>query len=261
MTGRVAGKNIVITGAGSGMGRVFALGLAREGATIGVLDRSKEAAESVCAELSGAGLTGIPLTADVSHRDQVRSAFDAFVEQTGRLDALFNNAGFNEPMHLLDVTEKNWHAIMNVNALGTLIGIQEGARTMVPLGQGKIINTSSIAGRQGYPSFAPYCASKFAVNALTQAAARALAEHNITCNAFAPGVVDTPLWTKLDEDLMNIGDTNRPGQAMADFAAGILRGRVATGEDILGTALYLASADSDYLTGQVIMIDGGMVLV
>jgi len=132
---------------------------------------------------------------------------------------------------------------------------------MVPLRQGKIVNTSSIAGRQGFPSFAPYCASKFAVNALTQAAARALAEHNITCNAFAPGVVDTPLWTKLDEDLMNIGDADKPGQAMADFAAGILRGRVATGEDILGTALYLASADSDYLTGQVIMIDGGMVLV
>jgi meso-butanediol dehydrogenase/(S,S)-butanediol dehydrogenase/diacetyl reductase len=261
MSERVAGKKIVITGAGSGMGRVFALGLAREGATVGVLDRRKEAAEAVCEELSAAGLTGVPLCADVSNRDQVRSAFDAFVEQTGRLDVLFNNAGFNEPMHLLDVTEENWHAIMDVNALGTLIGIQEGARTMVPLGQGKIVNTSSIAGRQGYPSFAPYCASKFAVNALTQAAARALAEHNITCNAFAPGVVDTPLWTKLDEDLMNIGDADRPGQAMADFAAGILRGRVATGEDILGTALYLASADSDYLTGQVIMIDGGMVLV
>lgn len=261
MTGRVDGKNIIITGAGSGMGRVFALGLAREGATIGVLDFRPEAAAAVCDELSAAGLTGVPLVADVSKRDQVSAAFDVFVEQTGRLDVLFNNAGFNQPMHLLEVTEANWHAIMDVNALGTLIGIQEGARRMVPLRQGKIVNTSSIAGRQGYPSFAPYCASKFAVNALTQAAARALAEHDITCNAFAPGVVDTPLWTKLDEDLMTIGDADRPGQAMADFAADILRGRVATGEDILGTALYLASADSDYLTGQVIMIDGGMVLV
>lgn len=150
---------------------------------------------------------------------------------------------------------------MNVNGLGTLIGIQEGARRMIPRRKGKIINTSSIAGRQGFPSFAPYCASKFAVNALTQAAARALAEHNITCNAFAPGVVDTPLWTTLDRDLLSIGDAETPGQAMADFASGILRGRVATADDILGTALYLASADSDYLTGQVTMIDGGMVLV
>lgn len=261
MAGRVDGRSIVITGAGSGMGRVFALGLAREGGTVGVLDLRQEAAEAVCAELSAEGLTGIPLAADVSRRHQFSAALDAFTEETGRLDVLFNNAGFNQPMHLMDVTEENWHKIMNVNALGTLIGIQEGARRMIPHRQGKIVNTSSIAGRQGFPSFAPYCASKFAVNALTQATARALAEHNITCNAFAPGVVDTPLWTKLDEDLMNIGDAEKPGQAMADFASDILRGRVATGEDILGTALYLASSDSDYLTGQVIMIDGGMVLV
>jgi meso-butanediol dehydrogenase/(S,S)-butanediol dehydrogenase/diacetyl reductase len=261
MSGRVEGKAIVITGAGSGMGRVFALGLAREGGTIGVLDLRKEAAQAVCDELAAEGFKAMALEADVSRRDQVSTALDAFVEEVGQLDVLFNNAGFNVPMRLMDVTEDNWRSIMDVNGLGTLIGIQEAARRMIPRRQGKIINTSSIAGRQGFPSFAPYCASKFAVNALTQAAARGLAANNITCNAFAPGVVDTPLWSKLDEDLMSIGDSEEPGQAMADFSSGILRGHVATGEDILGTALYLASSDSDYLTGQVIMIDGGMVLV
>jgi meso-butanediol dehydrogenase / (S,S)-butanediol dehydrogenase / diacetyl reductase len=261
MAGRVDGKGIVITGAGSGMGRVFALGLAAEGATVGVLDRDPAAADGVAAEVQSAGGTALALTADVSVREQVAAALDRFVDRAGRLDVLFNNAGFNRPMHLLDVTEENWHSIMDVNALGTLIGIQEGARRMIPNRSGKIVNTSSIAGRQGYPSFAPYCASKFAVNALTQAAARALAGHDITCNAFAPGVVDTPLWTQLDADLLEIGDAERPGQAMADFSAGILRGRPATPEDILGTALFLASADSDYVTGQVVMVDGGMVLV
>ena len=261
MAGRVETKRIVITGAGSGLGRVFALGLAAEGATVGVLDRDGVAAERVAAEVRSAGGAALALTADVSARQQVAAALDTFVDQAGRLDVLFNNAGFNRPMHLLDVTEENWRSIMDVNALGTLIGIQEGARRMIPHRSGKIVNTSSIAGRQGYPSFAPYCASKFAVNALTQAAARALAEHDITCNAFAPGVVDTPLWTQLDADLLEIGDAERPGQAMADFSAGILRGRPATPEDILGTALFLASADSDYLTGQVVMVDGGMVLV
>jgi meso-butanediol dehydrogenase/(S,S)-butanediol dehydrogenase/diacetyl reductase len=261
MAGRVETKRIVITGAGSGLGRVFALGLAAEGATVGVLDRDGVAAERVAAEVRSAGGAALALTADVSARQQVAAALDTFVDQAGRLDVLFNNAGFNRPMHLLDVTEENWRSIMDVNALGTLIGIQEGARRMIPHRSGKIVNTSSIAGRQGYPSFAPYCASKFAVNALTQAAARALAEHDITCNAFAPGVVDTPLWTQLDADLLEIGDADRPGQAMADFSAGILRGRPATPEDILGTALFLASADSDYLTGQVVMVDGGMVLV
>lgn len=259
--GRVAGKSIVVTGSGSGMGRAFVLALAREGATVGVLDMRSDAAEGVRDEVVAAGGKAMALSADVSRRDQVAAALDSFVETAGRLDVLFNNAGFNRPMHLMDVTEENWHSIMNVNALGTLIGIQEGARRMIPNKSGKIVNTSSIAGRQGYPSFTPYCASKFAVNALTQAAARALAQHNITCNAFAPGVVATPLWTQLDEDLMEIGDSKAPGQAMADFSAGILRGRPATPDDIVGTALYLASHDSDYLTGQIIMIDGGMVLV
>jgi meso-butanediol dehydrogenase/(S,S)-butanediol dehydrogenase/diacetyl reductase len=222
---------------------------------------NRAATQVVCEDIAAKSGSGIALTADVSRRDQVVAAFDAFVDQAGRLDVLFNNAGFNRPMHLLDVTEDNWRSIMDVNALGTLIGIQEAARHMIPRRSGKIINTSSIAGRQGYPSFAPYCASKFAVNALTQAAARALAEYNITCNAFAPGVVDTPLWEQLDADLQAIGDSERPGQAMAEFSAGILRGRPAAPEDLVGTALYLASSDSDYLTGQVIMIDGGMVLV
>jgi meso-butanediol dehydrogenase/(S,S)-butanediol dehydrogenase/diacetyl reductase len=261
MAGRLAGKAIIVTGAGSGMGRAFAMGLAREGATVGVLDVNEDAVQIVCAELGAESLEAVPLRADVSRRDEVVSAFGGFVAEAGKLDVLFNNAGFNKPLRLLDVTEENWHAIMDVNALGTLIGIQEGARHMIPRHSGKIINTSSIAGRQGYPSFAPYCASKFAVNALTQAAARALAEFNITCNAFAPGVVDTPLWARLDADLMSIGDADRPGQAMADFSAGILRGRPAIPEDVVGTALFLASPDSDYMTGQIVMIDGGMVLV
>jgi meso-butanediol dehydrogenase / (S,S)-butanediol dehydrogenase / diacetyl reductase len=261
MAGRVDGKRIVITGAGSGLGEAFALRLAAEGAVVGVLDLDPSAAARVRSSIEGQGGNAMVLAADVSDRAQVVAALDAFVAAEGRLDVLFNNAGFNRPMHLLDVTEDNWHSIMNVNALGTLIGIQEGARRMIPNRSGKIINTSSIAGRQGYPSFAPYCASKFAVNALTQAAARALAEHEITCNAFAPGVVDTPLWTRLDADLLAIGDAEQPGQAMTDFSAGILRGRPALPEDLVGTALFLASADSDYLTGQVLMADGGMVLI
>jgi meso-butanediol dehydrogenase / (S,S)-butanediol dehydrogenase / diacetyl reductase len=261
MTGRVAGKGIVITGAGSGMGRAFAVALAHEGATVGVLDLDATAARRVQVEIEADGGAAVALAADVSNRAQVAAALDAFLIDAGRLDVLFNNAGFNRPMRLLDVTEENWHAVMDVNALGTLLGIQEGAKRMIPHRSGKIINTSSIAGRQGYPSFAPYCASKFAVNALTQAAARALAEHDITCNAFAPGVVDTPLWTQLDADLLEIGDSTEPGQAMTDFASGILRGRPATPQDLVGTALFLASSDSDYLTGAVLMADGGMVLV
>lgn len=261
MAGRLDGVRVAITGGASGMGRAFALGFAREGALVGVLDRDAEGASSVAAAIADAAGTAVGLCADVTARDQVAAALDEVVSRWGGLDVMFNLAGLNVPMHLLDVTEENWHTIMDVNALGTLICIQEAARRMIPTGAGKIVNTSSIAGRQGYPSFAPYCASKFAVNALTQAAARGLAEHNITCNAFAPGVVATPLWERLDKDLVAIGDAERPGDAMAAFSADILRGRPAQPEDLLGTALFLASSDSDYLTGQVLMVDGGMVLV
>jgi meso-butanediol dehydrogenase/(S,S)-butanediol dehydrogenase/diacetyl reductase len=97
--------------------------------------------------------------------------------------------------------------------------------------------------------------------ALTQAAARALAKHGITVNGFAPGVVDTPLWDKLDRDLMAIGESERPGQAMTEFAADMLVGRPARPDEIAGTAAYLASADADHMSGQIVMIDGGMVLV
>ncbi|HKE64177.1 MAG TPA: SDR family oxidoreductase [Micromonosporaceae bacterium] len=262
MPGRVAGKGIVITGAGSGMGRAFALGLAHEGASVGVLDVNEVAARAVAEQINaGDRAAAMALGADVRRRAEIARALDLFVDRFGALDVMFNNAGFNKPMRLLDVTEDNWHSIMEVNALGCLIGIQEAAKRMIPRRNGKIVNTSSIAGRQGYPSFAPYCASKFAVNALTQAAARGFAEFNITCNAFAPGVVDTPLWTQLDADLVEIGDAEQPGQAMADFAAGILRGRPATPDEMVGTALFLASSDSDYITGQIVMADGGMVLV
>jgi meso-butanediol dehydrogenase/(S,S)-butanediol dehydrogenase/diacetyl reductase len=151
---------------------------------------------------------------------------------------------------------------MDVNALGVLIGTQEAAKQMIAQGSGgKIVNTSSIAGRQGYPSFAPYCASKFAVMALTQATARGLAEHGITANAFAPGVVVTPLWDRLDEDLMDIGDADEPGPG---------HGRV------LGRDPARPAGDHrrhrrhravprvrrvGLHDGQVLMIDGGMVLV
>jgi meso-butanediol dehydrogenase / (S,S)-butanediol dehydrogenase / diacetyl reductase len=261
MSGRVAGRRIVVTGAGSGIGHAFVRRFAAEGAVVGVLDVDPTSARSVAEEVSVEGGAAIALTADVRDRTAVARALDTFVDAAGGLDVMFNNAGFNRPMRFMDVTEENWHAVMDVNALGTLIGVQEAARRMIPQGTGKIVNTSSIAGRQGYPSFTPYSASKFAVNAITQAAARALAEHGITCNAFAPGVVATPLWTQLDKDLVEIGDADHEGQAMADFSAGILRGRPATPEDLVGTALYLASSDSDYLTGQVVMVDGGMVLV
>jgi meso-butanediol dehydrogenase/(S,S)-butanediol dehydrogenase/diacetyl reductase len=189
----------------------------------------------------------------------VVTGIERAVDTFGRLDCYFNNAGFNKPMKFLDVTEDNFNAIMNVNALAVFIGTQEAAKQFIRQGNGgKIINTASIAGRTGFPSFAPYSASKAAVISITQSAARALAEHKITVNAFSPGVVQTPLWTQLDKDLEEIGEGDSGFDSMASE---ILLGRAAQPDDIVPTALFLASSDSDYVTGQTMAIDGGMILV
>ena len=259
---RMDGRKVIVTGGAQGIGLGIATRLAQEGAGVMIGDLNSEGAEAAAASLRDSGLDVAAHFVDVSRRDSIQDLVSVTVDRFGRLDVMFNNAGFNKPEPFLQITEEVWHRIMDVNGLGVLLGTQEAAKQMISQGSGgKIINTASIASRQGYASFVPYCASKFAVISIIQGAARALAGHRITVNGFAPGVVDTPLWAQLDEDLMAIGDAEEPGQAMKDFSAGILLGRPAQPEDIAGTALFLASSDSDYMTGQVVMIDGGMVLV
>lgn len=264
--GRVSGRSCIVTGAAQGIGRAIGEALLEEGADVcfadingakvaGVADDNRSRARDAGAKVTHA-------TVDVTDRAQVRAMIGHVVDQFGKLDVKFNNAGVNKPMNFLDVTDENWHFIMGVNGLGCMIGMQEAARQMIAQGGGgKIINTASIASRQGFDNVAPYCASKWAVVSLTQSGARDLARHDITVTGFAPGVVATEMWEEVDRDLMKIGAAERPGQAMEEFSAEILRGRVAQPGDITGTTTFLASKDSDYMTGQIVMIDGGMTLV
>lgn len=259
---KLDGKVVIITGAARGIGKAIGMRLANEGASVVFADLNAEQAEEAAAECREQGGTAMSAGVDVTKRDQVKAMIDKTVAEYGKLDVMFNNAGVNKPQNFLETTEENWNFIMNVNGLGVLIGIQEAAKQMIKQGHGgKIVNTASIAGRQGYANVAPYCASKFAVISLTQSAARDLAQHGITVNGFSPGVVATPLWKQLDEDLMELGESSEPGEAMENFSAGILLGRPAQPDDIAGTASFLASSDSDYITGQIMAIDGGMILV
>jgi len=264
--GRISGRVCIITGAAQGIGRAIGEALLDAGADVCFADINAEKVAAVADENTGrAQLSGGRVTfarVDVTQRNQVRAMIAHTVDTFGKLDVMFNNAGVNRPMNFLEVTEDNWHFIMNVNGLGCMIGIQEAARQMIAQGNGgKIINTASIASRQGFDNVAPYCASKFAVVSLTQSGARDLAKHDITVTGFAPGVVATEMWEQVDLDLVAIGAAERPGQAMEEFSSEILRGRVATPADITGTTTFLASKDSDYMTGQIVMIDGGMTLV
>jgi len=264
--GRLNGRSCIVTGAAQGIGRAIGEALLDEGGDVCFADINGKMAEDVSnANRDRAARNGGKVTwaaVDVSKRDQVRAMIAKAVDVFGKLDVKFNNAGINKPLNFLDVTEDNWRTIMDVNGLGVLIGMQEAAKQMIAQGAGgKIINTASIASRQGFDNVAPYCASKWAVVSLTQSGARDLAKHNITVTGFGPGVVATEMWRQLDKDLMEIGASDREGQAIEEFSADILRGRVATPSDITGTTTFLASKESDYMTGQIVMIDGGMTLV
>lgn len=259
MTDRLTGKTIVVTGGGSGIGAGISRGFAAEGANVVIADLNLEGAQKVADEITATGGSAMAVQVDITDRAQVAAGIASAVAEFGRLDAYFNNAGMNAPMKFLDITEANFELVMKVNALGVLIGTQEAAKQFLAQGGGgKIVNTASIAGRTGFASFAPYSAAKAAIISLTQAAARSLAADKITVNAFAPGVVATPLWKKLDADLEAMGEV---GSNFDSMAGDILLGRPAQPEDIAPTAIFLASSDSDYITGQVIAIEGGMILV
>ena len=259
---RLAGKSAIVTGAAQGIGEEIAIRLAAEGAKVAVADLNFDKARAVAERLKRSGAEAIAVQVDVAERAQMRAAVEATVAAFGRLDILFNNAGFNKPVPFMEVDEANFNAILRVNAWGVMVGTQEAARQMIAQGRGgKIVNTASIAGRQGYAEFAPYCASKASVISLTQAAAREFAKHKITVNAFAPGVVVTPLWDGLEQDMIDKGVIKRRGEFIESFSSSILLGFPSKPRDIVGVAAFLASPDSDYVTGQIIMADGGMVLV
>jgi meso-butanediol dehydrogenase/(S,S)-butanediol dehydrogenase/diacetyl reductase len=268
---RMIDRVCIVTGAARGIGRAIGEALLDAGARVCFADingaQVAEVAEANKARLNGGADRVSSAEVNVTDREAVRAMIAHTVERFGRLDVKFNNAGVNKPMNFMDVTEDNWNFIMGVNGLGCVIGMQEAARQMISQGPGpdgtagKIVNTASIASRQGFDNVAPYCASKWAVVSLTQSGARDLAKHNITVTGFAPGVVATEMWEEVDRDLLEIGAAEKPGQAMEEFAADILKGRVATPRDITGTTNFLASKDSDYMTGQIVMIDGGMTLV
>jgi meso-butanediol dehydrogenase/(S,S)-butanediol dehydrogenase/diacetyl reductase len=258
MGDRLKGRNIVVTGAGSGIGAGVAADLADNGANVVVADINVENGAKVADRISKAGGMAVAVPVDVSNRESIKKMIAETVEAFGSLDVMFNNAGIIQTASYLEITEADWKRLMDVNGLGVLMGTQEAAKQMIAQGGGgKIINTASIGAKQGYPQFAHYCASKFAVAALT----RAFAEHKITVNCFGPGVVHTALWDQLNREFMEKGISSKPDQAINDFSTDILLGRYSTPRDIVGVTTFLASSESDYITGQTVMVDGGMVLI
>ena len=260
--GRVQDRVVVVTGGAGGIGSAACRAIAAEGGKVVVADLDANAAQAVAEEIVADGGSATSIGVDVTDRAQVRAMVQAAVDAFGALNVIFNNAGMNRPRSFMDVDEANFDEIVHVNTWGVILCTQEAARQMIAQGVGgKIINTGSIASRQGYWEFVPYCVAKFGTLAVTQATARGLIEHGITVNAFAPGVVDTPMWVGLNEDIRAITDQAADANPMQEFAANTLIGRAASPAELAPFLVYLASPESDYMTGQMYMVDGGQILV
>lgn len=253
-------KNIIITGAGRGIGAAIAHGLASDGALITVADLSSETAEATAKDIRAAGGKAIAVSVDVRERDGVRKMIDTSIAAHGKLDAIFNNAGIVQVRPFLTITEDDWRVMNDVNGLGVLIAMQEAIKAFLRQGSGgRIVNTASIGGKLGTEPLAHYCASKFAVVALTQAAARTFGKDGIRVNAICPGNVGTDMWKKIDEGFRENGLTSRENEAFERFASTAALGRPSVPEDLVGIARFLASPDSDFVTGQSIVVDGGTI--
>ncbi len=255
----VKGKTILVTGASQGIGRGIALRLARDGANIALVDIKADKLDSVRREVEALGVRATTFRADVSKRDEVYAAIDHAEKELGGFDVIVNNAGIAQVKPLADVGPEDLDRIFRINVDGVVWGIQAAAKKFQARGhKGKIINASSIAGHDGFAMLGVYSATKFAVRALTQAAAKEYASHGITVNAYCPGIVGTDMWVEIDERFAEL--TGAPkGETYKKYVEGIALGRAQTPEDVAALVAFLASDDSDYITGQAILTDGGIV--
>jgi len=241
------GKVAVVTGASRGLGRGFAKALAEAGALTICMARSVPDLEVTAAQIREAGGKAEVWQVDVASPSEIQTAFDHIVERYGRLDILVNNAGTEIPKEVFDVTEQDFDTIMGTNLRGLYFAAQAAARHMVRQGSGKIINLGSLASQIGLAGATVYSASKGGVLQFTRALAVELARKNVQVNAIGPGYFRTDMTEPFFQD----------PEHREWIENRIPMGRIGTPEDLAGTVVFLASPASDYVTGQIIYVDGG----
>lgn len=264
-----AGLVVLVTGAGQGIGRGLAQCFAAQGARLVVGDLDGERAQATAQALRDDGHEAVAVRADITRTDDNAALVSTALQAFGRLDVAVCNAGISQVKPFMDLEAADWERLLGVNVTGTFLTLKAAAaqmRTQVPLAagrpRGKILTLASIAGRPGAGAIAsviaPYRASKAAVISLTHSAAFTLAP-DITVNALCPGIVATDMWAQMDRDWTQLNG-QPAGEAFNSRVAAIPMGRAQQPQDVANLALYLASPAADYLTGQAINIDGGLMM-
>jgi len=254
----------VVTGASQGIGRASALKLARCGMSVALIARNREKLDEVAQEIkqiSDTGGTGVPsaslrtgparayvVTADIGDEDQIRAAFKSVLSEFGKIDILVNNAGITRDQLLMRMKRADWNAVLDTNLTSAYLCTQQVIGSMLKQRWGRIINITSIFGQMGQAGQANYAASKAGLIGLTMAVARELGSRNITCNAVAPGFIETAMTAELPQDLKQ------------NALKMIPLGRIGSPEDVANCVAFLASEEAGYITGHVLNVNGGMLM-
>ncbi|GBE06062.1 MAG TPA: 3-oxoacyl-[acyl-carrier-protein] reductase [Nitrospirae bacterium] len=241
-------KNVLITGAAQGIGKSIAFAMAKQGANITIADTNLEKAGITAQEIQALGVKGLAIKLDVSNPDDVASAFGTFMNEFGRLDILVNNAGITRDALLLRMKSVDWDAVLNINLKGTFLCSKEAVRLMSKKHYGKIISISSVVAFTGNPGQASYSASKAGIVGLTKTIAKEYAGRGIRANAVAPGFIQTAMTDAISEKVRD------------QMKSSIPLGTFGTTEDVANAVVFLGSEESDYITGQVLHINGGMYM-
>jgi 3-oxoacyl-[acyl-carrier protein] reductase len=244
LSGRVA----LVTGASQGIGRTVAQRLAKGGATVAVAARNQEKLNELVAEIIGAGGQAAAFALDVADEDQVKATVKAVIAQFGKVDVLVNNAGITRDQLVMRMKRADWDAVLQTNLTSAYLCIQAVISSMLKQRWGRIINITSIFGQMGQAGQANYSASKAGLIGLTMAIAREVGSRNITCNAIAPGFIETAMTAVLSDEFKQAAVKQIP------------LGRVGTSEDVAGAVAFLASDDASYITGHVLNVNGGMLM-
>jgi len=244
------GRVALVTGASQGIGHACALALAREGASVAVAARNRQKLEELVAEIAAAGAkaSAFVVVMDVSDEEQVKSGIKSALAQFGKIDILVNNAGITRDQLVMRMKRADWDAVLTTNLTSAYLCIQQVIGSMLKQRWGRIVNITSVFGQMGQAGQANYAASKAGLIGLTMAMAREVASRNITCNAVAPGFIETSMTAVLSEEFKQ------------NAVKAIPLGRVGLPEDIASAVCFLASEEASYITGHVLNVNGGMLM-